>query len=869
MNPTELKIKQNPRIVILIGCLVLGAVLTAGMLFALGAVPAQGAHVNEPSVPDALARCHPDYSGPDRWKCEDVENPLFGVDNLTDRYFRYNPGGSPCLAFGQDGLYYACYNESLDAWIGNDPSDIYNLLVDDSELVGEFAALDFNDDAVPFISYYDAKNAALKLAYFDQVTKKWEIDTIATTATSCPWVDILPRQGAQTPDSLEESSSAGEFAKENSLESASEVLAPQVEPLKGVGKYTSISVDDKNNVHISFQDEASRTLKYYFWDTGAVERCRTIDDVGEPNYETGLWTSIATYGTEPRIHISYFHDIYDQLRYARSIEYDKFEIHEITGRNLPAHGNGPYSSIAVDSDGTPNISFYKWFRDNPDKGELYRAHIVGDGNGNCGETNNWQCDRLTDKGNQGGYTSIAIDDDDDERISYYDFGNRDLKMWGPNGGILDYEHNVGLFTSMDTYSDTIGVAYLDATDGQLIVIQKEGGEAWEKLGVNDYVATYGDVGLYTSVAIRPWYNNPFISYYNLTNEFLKYAWKGYASNPIPKPNGWTFGTVTGDYTAGTYSSIGISDTVPVIAYYNTEDEDLIFAQWEISTTTWISEEVDTEGDVGKFVDMAIDSNNIPHLSYYDASNQDLKYATWDSVSSEWISRTWETSALDGMFTSIDLSPGNRPYIAFYDYTNHKVILVYQTPLGGWSAPIVIDSGIGKIDHPPETIEAYLSLDYENIGGTNKDRVHVTYYDATTQPTDVKDLKYWMGKIDTPNTGAPIEQEKLTIDSVGDVGMYNSLAVFDANGNRTVCYYDETNGFLKVAERPGGTTTNWENFVVDNNNRDTGLFCSAAVGTDGVVGISYYDRTRGALRYTSPTRRVIYFPLMPDQVIPPP
>jgi hypothetical protein len=858
MKTSNSLITNKPRVFILIGCLALGAVITAGMLLALGAVPALGAHVNEPNVPDALARCHPDYTGPNRWKCEDVENPIFGVDNLTDRYFRYNPGGSPCLAFGNDGLYYACYNKTLDEWVGADGSS--NILVDSSPLVGEYAALDFNDDGVPFISYYDAINAALKLAYYN--AGSWTIETIVTTATSCPWVNILPRGSAQAPDSQGDSSSVRTFSKENTLESASRVLAPQVEPLKGVGKYTSVSVDDKNNVHISFQDEASRTLKYYFWDTGAVERCRTIDDVGEPDYKTGLWTSIATYGTEPRIHISYFHDIYDQLRYARSIEYDKFEIHEITGRNLPAHGNGPYSSIAVDSDGTSNISYYRWFRDNPNKGELWRAHIVGEGNGNCGENNYWQCDKLTNAGDQGGYTSISIDDDDDERISYYDFNNQDLKMWGPNGGTIDYEHNVGLFTSMDTYTDTIGIAYIDATDGQLIVVQKEGGEAWEKLGALDYVTTQSDVGLYTSLAIRQWDNIPFISYYNNSNDFLKYAWR--VSSPqlqFGTPNDWTIGTVTGDYTAGTYSSIAISDSLPVIGLYNTEDRDLMFAEWSASSNKWYSEEVDIAGDVGQFVDLAISSDNIPHMSYYDASNENLNYAYLDKVTSEWMTRTWDTSALDGMFTSIDLSPEDKPYIAFYDYTNHEINLVYQTPLGGWSAPVVIDTGIGKIDRPPEDIEAYLSLDYEDVPSPGVDQVHISYYDATTQPNDVKDLKYWVGKVNAAN-GLPTQEDKLTIDSTGDVGKYNSIGVFDPRGDRYICYYDETNGFLKVAEWLGNETNpKWKNFVVDNNNRDTGLYCSTAFGSTGMVGISYYDKTRGTLRFAYYFPNYLYGPII--------
>ncbi len=84
------------------------------------------------------------------------------MDDMTDRYFRYKSDGTPCLAFGHDGLYYACYDDNTNTWDGVDAP------IDNSPLVGSHAALAFDANDLPYISYYDATNGALKLAYEDR-----------------------------------------------------------------------------------------------------------------------------------------------------------------------------------------------------------------------------------------------------------------------------------------------------------------------------------------------------------------------------------------------------------------------------------------------------------------------------------------------------------------------------------------------------------------------------------------------------------------------------------------------------------------------------------------------------------------------------
>jgi hypothetical protein len=846
----------------------------------MGTISAQGATDTAPDAPDVV-ECEGGI-----WNCEDVEDPLFRLKNMTDRSLRYKSNGTPCVVFGGDGLYYACYNEGTNKWDGA------GIPIDSSPLVGEYAALDFNDSNLPFISYYDGANGALKLAYHNGSV--WVIDTIVDDSTDCTGGDIYAPQTEETlagesspPDSWLEALISGNFWQDKILEPVQEnlpgMLAPALEEVDGVGRYTSIAVDSDNRIHISFSDWNgldTNSLKYYYWDTGSQRECRVVDDNGsDVDNQDFLWTSIATDGN--KVHISYFHDKYDQLRYANSnggdIPFDVTEIEERRGNPDDNPGTGAYTSIAVDDVGTPHISYYKWTTRNPPPGEgdLMLAY-KGTGDSDCSNTGTWQCARLDNDPNVGGYTSIAFDRDDDLIISYYDFANGNLKSEGGfDDGTLYSTGNVGLYTSVDTHyhsgydTKKIAIAFLDETEGELIVAQNVGGAGWVKLGANGYVAKYGDVGMYNSLAIRQADDIPFISYYNYYNKtdgFLKYAFGTMLVTPPPPLYFWESAAVTDNLYAGTFSSIGIggpnspgdSDGEPVIAFYSTKDLeeddeedavtlDLMYAYRDEFTLDWVIDEVDTTGDVGQYVDMAIDSTGIPHISYYDASVGALRYATRNSINTAWDTVQKDNNADVGLFTSIDLSPNDRPYIAYYDYTNAQIKLKYQTPLSAWPAASVVATGVGYFDDDyVDPIEADLSIAYEDVpAGT--DLVHISYFDQTYNASDPKsvlgELKYVRGTVDS-GTGAVTWGSPVTLDSsVAAVGQYNDLVVKNSTGEINVCYYDGTNGDLKVAKWDGS----WSLLVIDSAG-DTGLSCSTALESDGEVTVSYYDKSRGSLRF---------------------
>jgi hypothetical protein len=143
------------------------------------------------------------------------------------------------------------------------------------------------------------------------------------------------------------------------------------------------------------------------------------------------------------------------------------------------------------------------------------------------------------------------------------------------------------------------------------------------------------------------------------------------------------------------------------------------------------------------------------------------------------------------------------------------------------------------------IEADLSIAYEDAAS---DKIHVSYFDQTGYDSNLKsalgDLKYVQGTIVDSSTGAVTwgTPENLD-DSVAMVGQYNDLVVKNSTGELNVCYYDGTNGDLKVAKWDGS----WNLLVIDSAG-DTGLYCSTALVDGGDVTVSYYDKSRGSLRF---------------------
>jgi len=244
------------------------------------------------------------------------------------------------------------------------------------------------------------------------------------------------------------------------------------------GEYPSIAIDSDNRPHISYSyygtaytDPPYDDLRYAYWD-GSSWQIETVDGSAESPGgvgSVGEYTSIVL-DSNNRPHISYYDWINIALKYA----YYNGSNWQI--ETVDSDGDvGRYSSIALDSNDCPHISYSDWTNI-----ALKYAYYNG---------SNWQIETV-DSGSVGDYTSIAIDSNNRPHISYYDYFNDDLRY-----------------------------AYWD-------------GSSWQIETVDGSAESPGSVGMCTSIALDS-NNRPHISYYDLGNEGLKYAKMGGTSVTTP------------------------------------------------------------------------------------------------------------------------------------------------------------------------------------------------------------------------------------------------------------------------------------------------------------------------------------------------
>lgn len=342
-----------------------------------------------------------------------------------------------------------------------------------------------------------------------------------------------------------------------------------------------------------------------------------IIETVDSNGDVGMYSSLAL-DENNRAHIAYYDYSGSALKYATnasgSWQFATIDYADIVGE---------FASIALDSKGNVHIAYYYC----GSCCDEYGWCLIGDLRYATNASGSWQTFTIDTVGNVGLFASIAIDSNDKVHIAYHDETEvppaKSLKYATNKSGswqtftidsVLYCGH--GNSIALDS-NDNVYISNIDALDDSGLRLSMKTGSSWQ----NFLLEIVGSDSTLDSSAIAIDSNDKIhIAYYNWGSRDLRYYTNAYG--------GWVAETVESAGDAGQYVSIALDSQNKVHLSYCKAGLlgacDLHYATNK--SGTWEIEEVDTDGDVGLYTSIKVSSNDIPHITYYHNGKYDLKYA---------------------------------------------------------------------------------------------------------------------------------------------------------------------------------------------------------------------------------------------------
>lgn len=326
----------------------------------------------------------------------------------------------------------------------------------------------------------------------------------------------------------------------------------------------------------------------------------------------------------------------------------------------------------------------------------------------------------------------------------------------------------------------------------------------------------GGVGSYSSLVVVN--GNPAISYYNLSEDTLRYVRATDA-----KGSAWGAPITVDPGGAGAYTSMVVANGHPAISYYATGGGLRYVRANDPSGTAWGNPiTLNDVGNVGQFTSMTLVGGH-PAIAYYDVTNADVKYIRANDPSgTAWSDPiTLDDAGNVGQYASLAVINGN-PAVSYYDATNQDLKFVRATDTNGstWGAPIIVlgsDAAVGE---------------HSSLAEVNGNPAISYYYN------------FKVHYVRATNTNGSTWGSGILVDLQDANGFYTSLEVI--NGRPAIAYYNLSSSSLRYARAGDADGATWTHIVTWEAAGVVGLYPSLAM-VDGSPAISYHANAN-ALRY---------------------
>jgi hypothetical protein len=336
-----------------------------------------------------------------------------------------------------------------------------------------------------------------------------------------------------------------------------------------VGGYTAFAIDATGSLHVAYYDYSHHALLYSFRGKGD-SKWYTTQVEGK---SAGTYVSLAV-DSAGETHLAYNSPYEDGLHYAT------WNGHKWNRQIIDAEHTNYYTSIRLDKDGHPRISYYLYHA--PDKSYLLHLKFASF-NGQ-----QWTIETVDKRMETGKFNSVALDSAGNPHIAYSHVAWGDLLYAAWDGS----RWNFGDVDSRRTHNDYVGIgnsialdaadnphiAYLDSTKNVLKYAWREDGR-W-KAEVVEPLAGRGEVD-HVSLQVDH-QNRVHVAYYDGGRGVLKYGMRD--------DKGWHTQVVDSDGNVGKYPSLCLdADDQPYIAYYALDDGALKIAHLKAPAIARIAE----------------------------------------------------------------------------------------------------------------------------------------------------------------------------------------------------------------------------------------------------------------------------------------